>query len=455
MQDTLKNRTIFCHDNLEILENINSNSIDLIYLDPPFNKKKVFTAPTGSAASGASFSDIFREKDIKEDWLQTIKEDNERLYNFLSGVKNIDGKKSYNFCYLVYMAIRLMECHRILKETGSIYLHCDSTMSHYLKITLDCIFGESNFRNEIVWHYRTFQGKVSNYYPKKHDIIFWYLRDTRMQTSFNLEYLSNYRDTVDYKRWKKYYDENGNIHYGKHPMEDSRFKAYLVRWIKEKQREPNKGEIIYTCQGYVVDDVWLDVQAVDPKNKTERLGYPTQKPLSLLERIITASSNEGDVVLDPFCGCATTCIAAEKLNRKWIGIDVSIKAYEIVKERIQKEIKSDLFGKKDISFSTEPPVRTDDGKDYIPQKWVYVISNPSEKPYYKVGIAKDWRARLNSYQTADSDRAYKIEYKYLTTQFREIEKYIHCHFPSRHEWVNAQLKDIIKEIESYETKKIK
>ena len=421
MQSTLKNRTIFCHDNLEVICGINSNSIDLIYLDPPFNKKKVFTAPTGSAASGASFSDIFREKDIKEDWLQTIKEDSEKLYNFLSGVKNIDGKKSYNFCYLVYIAIRLIECHRILKDTGSIYLHCDPTMSHYLKIVMDCIFGENNFRNEITWCYSS-TSQAKRWFPKKHDILFFYTK------------------TIDYL----FYPSEIRIP----------FRKELVKHGKTWESENKESLKKLTKIGKIPEDFWIDLYPVNSMAK-ERTGYPTQKPLALLERIIKASSKEGDLILDPFCGCATTCVAAERLGAKWIGIDVSIKAYEIVKERLQKEIKSDLFNKKDINFSTEPPARTDDGKDYIPQKWVYVISNPSEKPYYKVGIAKDWRARLNSYQTADSDRAYKIEYKYLTTHFREIEKHIHCHFPSRHEWVNAELKDIIKEIENYETKQDK
>ena len=147
----IKNRTIFCKDNLDILEGINSNSIDLIYLDPPFNKNKVFTAPIGTSAEGASFSDIFREEDVKDEWLKTIEEDHDELYKFLCGIKNRGNE--YNFCYLCYMAIRLIECQRILKDTGSLYLHCDPTMSHYLKLLLDVIFGEKNFRNEIIWHY--------------------------------------------------------------------------------------------------------------------------------------------------------------------------------------------------------------------------------------------------------------------------------------------------------------
>ena len=141
MSLNIKNRTIFCRDNLDVLKGINSNSIDLIYLDPPFNKKKEFTAPIGSTAEGASFKDWFREEDIKDEWVLEIKEDYDGLYKFLNGVKelsNITGGKNkhylYNYCYLCYMAIRLIEMKRILKDIGSIYLHCDSTMSHYLKI---------------------------------------------------------------------------------------------------------------------------------------------------------------------------------------------------------------------------------------------------------------------------------------------------------------------------------
>ena len=142
-QANLNNRTIFCRDNIDVLQGINSNSIDLIYLDPPFNKNKVFTAPIGSSAEGASFKDTFREEDIKDEWVQSIKEDHIELHHFLNGIKAISSNKYYlyNYCYLSYMAIRLIEMRRVLKDTGSIYLHCDPTMSHYLKLLMDIIFG--------------------------------------------------------------------------------------------------------------------------------------------------------------------------------------------------------------------------------------------------------------------------------------------------------------------------
>ena len=157
----VQNRTIFLRDNLEVLQGLNTGCIDLIYLDPPFNKNKVFSAPIGSSAEGAEFSDIFREEDVKAEWLKTIKMEYIGLYQFLNGIKRVG--KPYNFAYLAYMVIRLLECHRVLKSTGSLYLHCDPTMSHYLKIKLDCVIGEQNFVNEIVWSYRT--GGVSKKLP--------------------------------------------------------------------------------------------------------------------------------------------------------------------------------------------------------------------------------------------------------------------------------------------------
>ena len=190
----------------------------------------------------------------------------------------------------------------------------------------------------------------------------------------------------------------------------------------------------------------------------ERKGYPTQKPLKLLERIIKSSSKENDVVLDPFCGCATTCIASEKLNRKWIGIDISIKAYDLVRERLTEEVegKFDFQGKNGngikVHFSTDSPKRTDRNKDDRLKKYVYVISHPKFEGYYKVGIAKDYKTRLNSYQTSDPDRAYKMEYFYLTPHFRETEKYIHHLFDNKFEWIKANLEDIVQKIENYTDK---
>ena len=418
MQSTIQNRTIFCKDNLDILRGINTNSIDLIYLDPPFNKNKVFTAPIGSSAEGASFSDIFREQDVKEEWVQTIKEDNEKLHNFLSGIKQIDGRQSYNFCYITYMAIRLLECHRVLKNTGSIFLHCDPKMSHYLKITLDCIFGEQNFRNENIWCYKE-NDTATRYFPKKHDVIFFYSKS----------------DTYVF-----------NILRGDYT--DAQLKRY--NHIIDGERYANmKGKMRKLEGGAKIRDWWDDIPIAQ---MPERTGYPTQKPLALLKRIITASTNEGDIVLDPFCGCATTCVSAEIHNRKWIGVDVSVKAYELVQHRIKKEVadEGDILKREvKVFFTTSAPKRTDSHIQYKQQKYVYIISNKAYAREYKVGITTNPKARLNSYQTSDPNRAYQIEYTIQTSKFRELEKHIHQKFENKHEWVIASLQDIKQEIKSF------
>ena len=172
----------------------------------------------------------------------------------------------------------------------------------------------------------------------------------------------------------------------------------------------------------------------------ERMGYPTQKPLALLERIIKASSNKGDRVLDPFCGCATACVAAERLGRNWIGIDVSIKAYELIKQRMEGELDQDK-----IHFSTTPPVRS--RNDVLEDEaYVYIISNKAFPDEYKVGIAHDYKRRLSGYQTSDPQRGYKIEEVFLTPHYRRVEKYIHNLFPNKHEWVQGDLEDIANAI---------
>ncbi|MCY4264007.1 MAG: DNA methyltransferase [Gammaproteobacteria bacterium] len=407
------NRTIFCDDNLDILRGINSECIDLIYLDPPFNKNKKFTAPIGSSAEGAEFSDIFRAEDVKDEWLITIEQDQPELFHYLNGIKGVG--KPYNFAYLAYMAVRLIECHRVLKQSGSIYLHCDHTMSHYLKTTMDCIFGEHQFRNEIIWYYKT-GGTSKKWYGRKHDIILFYSKSSGYK--FNMQKVKSYLS-------HKYGFSNIKIH-------------------KENDR-------YYTMVG--MRDVW-DIPALRG-NQSESTQYPTQKPVALLNHVIIGGSDKGDIVLDPFCGCATTCVAAERLERHWIGVDVSFKAYELVKNRLEKEASdpNDLLKYQNkIFMKTDPPARTDLGKEYREQKYVYAISHPAYPDEYKIGIAKDWKSRLNAYQTSDPDRQYKIEFKMKTPDFKEIENYIHDIYPNKHEWVQGDLEKIKESIKQYKAK---
>ncbi|BBM89186.1 DNA methyltransferase [Spirochaetota bacterium] len=334
LQKTIKNRTVFCRDNLEILRNIDDKTIDLIYLDPPFNKKREFHAPLGTKAEGASFKDTWDDEDIKKGYLTLIADLYPNLYKYLLGVDIVGSRSHRN--YLVYMAQRVIEMKRILKNTGSIYLHCDYTMSHYLKLLMDCIFGHKNLRNEIIWCYHGPGSPDMRQFNRKSDNIFWYsIGET---WTFNKEAIR-----VPFK------DPKQSLRKRMAPSH-----SFTSAEIKE-----------YREKGKIPENWWeIRIAARSPK---EYVGYPTQKPLALMERIIKASSRKGDVVLDPFCGCATTCVAAENLGRQWVGIDVSKRAYDLVKTRLESAIKgTDEHGNQDlinyqkaIVYREDIPDRTD------------------------------------------------------------------------------------------------
>ena len=313
MKSSLKNRTIFTRDNLEVMRGMADECIDLIYLDPPFNSNHNYAAPIGSQAAGAEFKDTWTLDEIDLAWYGEIADAYPGLYDLLTATQKIHGNSM--MAYLIYMAVRIMEMGRILKPTGSIYLHCDPTASHYLKLLMDEVFGRKNFRNEIVWRYKKYQKARMRHFTRNSDRILFYAR-TEAQFYPVLEKL-------------------------KTP------KQFLKRvWDKETKRIVNAkdsdGRVQYiTVDEEKIDDVW-SIPYLMPASK-ERLGYPTQKPIKLLEYVVRASSNEGDMVLDPFCGCATTCVAAEKLDRQWIGIDVSPLAARLVQVRIERELGVLLF----------------------------------------------------------------------------------------------------------------
>ncbi len=320
--------TLYTNDNLFILHGLNSDSVDLIYLDPPFNSKRTYSAPVGSKSAGASFKDMWTWQDVNDAYLDKLIEKYPSLVRFIQSIEQIHSKGM--MAYITYMTQRIIEMHRILKDTGSIYLHCDPTASHYLKIILDEIFGRKNFLNEIMWSYST-GGISKKHYARKHDIIFFYSKSANY--FFNLPKV----ETRDAKRFNLN-DEDGRKYYEK------------------------AGNRYYLDNGVAVRDVW-DIHPIRNTSK-ERTGYPTQKPLALLHRIIKASSKEGDVVLDPFCGCATTCVAAQQLGRKWIGVDIEKQAAMVLIERLEKDGNIDdalSFIQKDIDFihRTDIPQRTD------------------------------------------------------------------------------------------------
>ncbi len=315
--------TLFTNDNLFVLYGMNSEIVDLIYLDPPFNSKRMYSAPVGTKAAGASFKDMWTWEDINEAYLDKLIEKYPDLVNYIRSIGNIHSDAM--MAYVTYMVQRIIEMHRVLKDTGSLYLHCDPTASHYLKIVLDEIFGRKNFRNEIAWCYRG-AGYPKKDFGKRHDIIFRYSKS------------ENYYFDLDAVREP----------YAQATIE--RFKHH----IGNKRKGIDFGKQSLHPLGKQPDD-WWQIQPIAPSAK-ERTGYPTQKPLALLHRIINASSNVGDLVLDPFCGCATTCVAAQQLQRKWIGIDIEKQAVSVLMDRLSDD-GQDMFS--DFIHLTQPPQRTD------------------------------------------------------------------------------------------------
>lgn len=342
MDTNVKPKTIFTGDNLPIMRGMNSESVDLIYLDPPFNSNANYAAPIGSEAAGAAFKDTWTLSEIDIAWLDLIEAKQPALNRVIHTAMSNSDKS-----YLIYMAVRLLEMKRILKSTGSIYLHCDPTMSHYLKLVMDSLFGRQNFQNEIVWSYEKWTN-TAKYFQRNHDIVLMY--------SATDEYIFNkqYGDLTDRQRQLLRAGYNTGSSGGRqivriYNRENPNVQRRLPQWISE-------GRNIYDVpepKGKALADVW-NIGILNGRAR-ERTGYPTQKPLALLHRIIKASSNEGDTVFDPFCGCATTCVAADGLLRNWIGVDISAKAAELVVSRIEQYqgFFEDIIHRDDIPHRTD------------------------------------------------------------------------------------------------------
>jgi site-specific DNA-methyltransferase (adenine-specific) len=364
LRRTPTTNTLFYGDNLRILRDyIEDESVDLVYLDPPFNSNAnynvLFRSPTGesSQAQIEAFEDTWHWNETAERAFdEVINSGNSDAAEMLRAMRSF-LKENDMMAYLAMMAVRLLELHRVLKPSGSLYLHCDPTASHYLKILLDAVFGKRRYINEIVWLRANAHNFKTRYWPRQHDIIFVYAKAENALINpqyepYGPEQLSRYKT-----------DENGRLYTGQDltvslvrrwrqfewrgvtpPPHRSwgASREQLEEWLEEgrillrKDGKPRlDGLKVYLDQtkGKQVGTVWDSIDRI--KNTSgERLGYPTQKPLELLERIISASSNEGDLVLDPFCGCGTTVHAAQKLNRRWIGIDVTHLAIGLVRRRL-------------------------------------------------------------------------------------------------------------------------
>jgi site-specific DNA-methyltransferase (adenine-specific) len=363
---------LYYGDNLDILrEHIADESVDLIYLDPPFNSKRdynlLFKSPKGqqSEAQITAFEDSWHwGEQAEREFDELLHQANTDVAQLMKALRAFLGENDM-MAYLTMMANRLLELHRVLKPTGSLYLHCDPTASHYLKVVLDGAFGKESFLNEITWQ-RTFaHGNVGRNYGKIADTIFFYSKSTdycwNQPFSLESETDEKYPNVdPDGRRWQSVtlrnpgvrpnlhfpYKASNGVTYQPHPngwsCNEDRLKLYDAEGRLHFPSRPDGALRLKmyadASKGERIQNIWTDIPPISAQAQ-ERLGYPTQKPIALLERIVQASSNEGDVVLDPFCGCGTAVHAAQKLNRQWIGIDITHLAISLIEKRLK-----DAFG---------------------------------------------------------------------------------------------------------------
>jgi site-specific DNA-methyltransferase (adenine-specific) len=364
-----KMNQLFYGDNLAVLrDEIAAESVDLVYLDPPFNSQAtynlLFKSPTGaeSRAQIEAFEDTWHwGQEAEEAFDLVMRSGNTDAADLLRSLRAFLGENDM-MAYLVMMAVRLLELHRVLKTTGSLYLHCDSTASHYLKIILDGVFGKERFQSEIVWK-RYGAHSNANTYGAVHDIIFFYTKSSTF--TFNKQYVPYDEEYIkerfkfqdpDGRRWAEQNLGNPAIRPNlMYPFTAKNGITYTPpsngwKYSPERMAELDAENRLHypkkeggrlrlksyqdELQGVQLQDVWTDLVTIGGTS-TERLGYPTQKPLGLLERIISASSNPGDVILDPFCGCGTAVHAGQKLGRSWIGIDITHLAISLIERRLK------------------------------------------------------------------------------------------------------------------------
>ena len=397
------NRTLFLEDNLPVLRGLDSDSIDLIATDPPFNKGVPSFTGTTEAGENVEFKDVWHWGDVQDGWTDEIEKEHPSLFNVIRYANDAAGDDMGAF--LCWMAVRMLEMHRVLKPTGSIYLHCDSTASHYLKAMMDAVFGRKQFRNEITWRRVRGAKNDASQYGRSSDSVFWYSKGDTW--TFHPPRLS----TVD-PSWYKKEDEkgfycsakllgagatggdSGQVWRGVEPKGHWVVPRLLAQRYEREQGKDLHGEVrerldILADAGYIdfssrgnpswrrylheanpprVDDIWDDDETKPiGRLARERTGYPTQKPLALYKRMIAASSNPGDIVLDPFAGCATTCVAAEQLGRQWIGIDIREESGGVIRDRLEREVNGSMAWDDIVRTPTEAPERTDDGEPAAPE----------------------------------------------------------------------------------------
>ncbi len=384
---------LYYGDNLAVLrESIATESVDLVYLDPPFNSQATYNllfkshGGTGSQAQIEAFEDTWHwGQEAESAFDGVMRSGNTNAADLLRAMRSFLGENDM-MAYLTMMAVRLLELHRVLRPTGSLYLHCDPTASHYLKQILDGIFHPYQFRNEIVWRRGTPRGHAFTRYASSHDVIFYYAKGDDVIWNAGDAVKRYDIDNLDEKTNGKYSltDEHGRRYQLTsllNPNPDRPNLTYeflgvhrVWRWTRERMEEARRAGLIVQPRpgsvprfkryldeqkGKPIGDIWDDIPPINSQAQ-ERLGYPTQKPVALLERVIGTSSNAGDVVLDPFCGCGTTIHAAQKLGRQWIGIDITHLAISLIEKRLKDAFPGivfevhgtpkDLDGARDLAF---------------------------------------------------------------------------------------------------------
>ncbi|WP_373138020.1 DNA methyltransferase [Mycobacterium marinum] len=386
---------LYFGDNLEVLdEHVADESVDLVYLDPPFNSNRNYSVIFGrnraadeAAAQIQAFEDTWRWTHTTEVLIGELSQTApRRVADTLSGFYTLLDE-SEALAYLVNMTPRLLQLHRVLKPTGSLYLHCDPTMSHYLKVLLDAVFDARNFKNEVIWK-RTNSHNSAKRWGPQHDTLLFYTKSDRYVWNRTFqEYDSSYvrekfvwkderglyqdvaltgpgtRSGDSGKPWRgvdpnrsgrhwqppslmyDYYEKLTGQSLSDLPMQtrlDKADEAGLIHWPKKKDGQPRFKQFLLISPGVPVQDIIADIAPINSQ-AAERLGYPTQKPIALMERIINTSTNPGDVVLDPFCGCGTTVDAAQRLGRTWIGIDITHLAIDVITKRLLHTYGSSVF----------------------------------------------------------------------------------------------------------------
>ena len=432
---------LFYGDNLPVLrEHIADESVDLVYLDPPFNSNRSYSVIFGKQKDDANA----QIQAFDDTWHWTP--ETERLYNdilvyspnevadAITAFRTLLGENDA-MAYLVMMAPRLVELHRVLKPTGSLYLHCDPTMSHYLKVLLDAIFGVRNFLNEVIWK-RTQAHNSANRFGPQHDVILFYSKSSKytwntVYQDYDPRYVSEKFKTKDErglyqdvsltgpgtrqgesgKPWKGFNPTDKGRHWQipkrlydlyetltgesleSYPIRERLDRADavgIIHWPAKADGWPRFKQYLDISPGVVAQDLILDIDPINSR-AAERLGYPTQKPLSLLERILQVSTNPGDVVLDPFCGCGTTVDAAQKLGRRWVGMDITYISIDLIIKRLMATFGQSVMDDVEVDgipFDVQSAQRLFDQSPFDFERWAVsmIHAQPNEKQVGDRGI---------------------------------------------------------------------